>query len=89
MNSINYAKGLLQELDMAVQRGAKDVEASVRTELKWAADEVKKVDVSQLEEDAKTELRAVVTRLEEVLGGSKRTAKAASAPETATPPAAK
>jgi hypothetical protein len=106
MNPINYAKGLLAELDAAVQNGVKDVQAEVRAELERIAPEVRQAAAElrglageasasalasgeEVVSEAAAEVRAVVQRLDEVLGGSKRTAKAASAPEKAVPPAAK
>lgn len=89
MNAINYVSGLLTELQGAIQRDEKNTETAVRAELKSAVEAAKGVDLSQLEEGAVAEARAVLRRAEEALGGGKRTAKAAAAPETATPPAAK
>lgn len=105
MNIINYAKGLMDELDGAVRTGAVDVEQSVRGELSRIAPEVKKAigeyrgvvepqflttqDDQQVENDLHRDLRAVGERLDEVLGGSKRTTRAAAAPEKAVPPPAK
>lgn len=105
MNPITYAKGLMDELDGAVRTGAKDVEQSIRTELAAIADDVRQAvqeyrgvvepqylkteDDRQVENNLHRDIRAVGERLDEVLGGSKRTTKAAAAPEKAVPPPAK
>lgn len=105
MNPINYAKGLMEELDGAARTGAKDVEESIRTELAAIADDVRQAvqeyrgvvepqylkteDDRQVENNLHRDIRAVAERLDEVLGGSKRTTKAAAAPSKAVPPPAK
>ncbi|AEW94600.1 MULTISPECIES: hypothetical protein [Streptomycetaceae] len=105
MNPINYARGLLDELETAVRTGAKDLEQQVRAELEAIAPEARKaiaelrglvdpktITTSNGEEvptTAVADIHAVGRRLDEVLGDFKRTAKTAGAPQTATPPAAK
>jgi len=105
MNPINYAKGLLDELETAARTGAKDLEKQVRNELEAIAPEARKA-IAELRGlvDPKTvktatgeevpttavaDIHAVGQRLDEVLGDSKRTTRAAAAPEKAVPPAAK
>lgn len=105
MNPINYAKGLLDELETAVRTGSKDLEQQVRAELEAIAPEARKaiaelrglvdpktIKTSTGEEvptTAVADIHAVGERLDEVLGGSKRTTKAAAAPEKAVQPPAK
>jgi hypothetical protein len=64
MNVVNYVDGLMRELTFASKKADKD---AVLKELSWASEEVKKVDVSALEEDAKTHFHDVVSRLAEVM----------------------
>ena len=64
MNVINYVDGLLRELAFYTKKADKD---AVLKELAWASEEIKKADVSALEEDAKAHFADVVSRLAEVI----------------------
>lgn len=50
MNPINYANGLVDELGYAQAYKDKAREATVRSELQWALDEMAKVDADKLSE---------------------------------------
>jgi hypothetical protein len=64
MNVVNYADGLMRELTFYTKKAEKD---AVLKELAWASEEVKKFDVSALEEDGKAHFHDVVSRLAEVM----------------------
>jgi len=64
MNLVNYVDGLMRELTFYTKKAEKD---AVLKELSWASEEVKKFDVSTLDEDAKAHFAHVVSRLAEVI----------------------
>jgi hypothetical protein len=77
MHPINYALGLVAELEGAIRGAYKEREAAVRAELAWAADELAKVDVTALDADA-TKLHGEATAaIADALAKPKRAAKAA------------
>lgn len=64
MNPINYADGLMRELTFVSKKVDRD---AILKELSWASEEIKKFDVSSLEEDGKAHFSDVVSRLAEVM----------------------
>jgi hypothetical protein len=60
LNPFNYADGLLRELEFATKKADKD---AVKSELAWAAEEIKKFDASGLEESERHFVSDVATRL--------------------------
>jgi hypothetical protein len=64
VNPVNYADGLMRELTFVSKKADKD---AILKELSWASEEIKKFDVSALEEDGKAHFADVVSRLAEVI----------------------
>jgi hypothetical protein len=64
VNPVNYADGLMRELTFVSKKADKD---AILKELSWASEEIKKFDVSTLEEEGKAHFSDVVSRLAEVI----------------------
>jgi len=90
-NPINYADGLLTELEGAERADRAETVAGIREQLPDVAKAVNAVDAQSLDDDGAAFLAATRARLAAVLEPKKapRTAAAASAPTKAVPPAAK
>lgn len=79
MNPINYATGLVAELDFAQRDGDKDREATVREQLTWAAGELEKVNPEPLSEPVRTLLTEAKSAATEALASKPKRATAKSA----------
>jgi hypothetical protein len=90
-NPINYADGLLTELEGAERAARTETIADIREQLPELAKAVDAVDAKSLDDDGAAFLAATRARLAAVLEPRKapRTTAAASAPNKAVPPAAK
>jgi alkyl sulfatase BDS1-like metallo-beta-lactamase superfamily hydrolase len=78
MNPINYANGLVDELGFAQAYKDKAREATVRSELQWALDEMNKVDAEKLSDRTRELLAEAVESATDALANKpKRTAKPA------------
>lgn len=104
MNPINYAKGLLDELETAVRTGAKELETAVRAELKAIAPDAKQAIAElrglvdpvtirnarheEVPSKAAADIRAVGARLDEALADKPRTAAKAGQDKAPAAPGA-
>lgn len=79
MNPINYAIGLVTELDYAQRTSDKQREATVREQLAWASGELDKVDADRLSDGVRALLEQAKAEAADALASKPRRTKTASA----------